>query len=40
MATNSHSGRHGRTIVRIVAGAVAVTLGGYAYGAASHTPVP
>ena len=41
MATTPHSGRHGRTIVRLLAGAAAIALGGYAYGAASaSSPAP
>jgi hypothetical protein len=40
MATNSHSGRYGRTIVRLSLAAVAIALGGYAYGAASHAAAP
>src|SRR5438445_2838753 len=38
MTTTSHSGRYGRTIVRLLAGAAAIALGGYVYGAASAGP--
>jgi murein DD-endopeptidase MepM/ murein hydrolase activator NlpD len=44
MATTTHiqrSGRYGRNIVRLLIGAAAIALGGYAYGAASRSsPAP